>query len=219
MRNKWLIMMLSVMAAGLGLLMIQGCEDSKDTDLSGDLTNDFASESRDSYDTIASEQEIQLTPSGATASRVGEKITFTAQGGQTPYAWSVTDTAVGTVSVQENTHYATYTVATIAKNEIIVQDNKGVRASAAINYTNTVALSITPSPLNITPPAAGTRTLTATGGTAPFTWYVNNTALGTIGATGTTVTYTSLGVTIGTNTITLIDANGTQKTTPANHIN
>ena len=204
------------MSAGLGLLIMQGCEDSKDTDLSGDLTNDFPSESRDSYDTEASEQSIKLTPNTINSTRIGEKITFTAQGGQTPYIWSVADSAAGTIAVQENTHYATYTVATVAENEIVVQDNKGVRASATINRSYST-LSISPSSPNVTIAAGSTYTFTASGGLAPYSWS-SFSARGTITATGVNVTYTTVGATATTNTITLIDANGDKASTTVNHI-
>ena len=141
MKNKWLIIMMSIMSVGLGLIIMQGCENSKDTDLSGDLSNDYQSADRNPIDTDVSTSELQISPKSVKTIRVGEKFSFTVQGGQTPYAWSVADSSAGTVSVAENTHYGTYTVNAIAANEIIAQDNRGVRVSAQITTNSVVAPS------------------------------------------------------------------------------
>jgi len=76
-------------------------------------------------------------------------------------------------------------------------------------FPDVAALTISPSSATI---GAGDTyaVFTAEGGTAPFSWRISDTSLGSIpqGVTAQTITYTRSGTTLGANTITVFDGNG-----------
>ncbi|WP_276134909.1 T9SS type B sorting domain-containing protein [Polluticoccus soli] len=128
--------------------------------------------------------------------------TVTASGGTSPYTYSWNTSPAKTGATATGLSAGTYTVT--------VTDNKGCVTTATATIGQPAAVSATISKTNVSCNGGsnGTATVTAGGGTAPYTYSWNTTPVQT-GATAT-------GLSIGTYTVTVTDANncvGTASTT------
>lgn len=142
---------------------------------------------------------ITISPAGSTgnAKTVGDtsNIQFTASGGTAPYTWSVSAGALPTALTLSSSGLVsgTFTTAGAWTFTITATDSTSATGSATFSGTTTAAPSI----LTITSPPAGnyisiintteSTTLSASGGTGPYTWAV---ATGTL-PTGLTLSSSS----------------------------
>ncbi len=143
-------------------------------------------------------------PAGNVA--VVASVTMTAVGGQAPYSWSVSNTAVATI----NPSSGVLTGVSSGSVTVTAADADGITGSAVV----TVGGAVPPPPpppatMTITPNAANvligsTRQFSASGGTAPYLWWVNNIGVATIDSNTGLLT----GVAAGSVIVTAADANG-----------
>ncbi len=197
-------------AAAIGLLMLlgAGCEGPTDEDNSGVAAylraNPYQSEARDT----PSPNALQISPTRATASIVGQKIVFTASGGYGGYHWGVASEGYGDIRGQE-ANQAIYTCARVGNNDVIVQDDEGHYAVAHIAPV-TDAMTVAPSAVTLSGGALYV-SFSVSGGTPPYSWVAGNPALGTVSyAAGSThaAGYTAVSGAYGQNQITVVDAEG-----------
>ena len=122
--------------------------------------------------------------------------TATATGGTTPYTYAWTPSG-GTNATASGLSAGTYTVT--------VTDNLGCTGTASVTLTATSSITSTVTSTNILCSGGntGTATVTATGGTTPYTYLWNP---------GGETTQTATGLSIGTYTVTVTDANGCNAT-------
>lgn len=153
---------------------------------------------------------ITISPAVANVTRVGQTVVFTiSSGGRAPYSWTRADQTAGTLSISPDTRQVTYTASQVKQNNLMVTDPDGLTAVAEITRSITT-LSMQPSgAYTMVGPNAN---YTAVGGSAPYSWSVVSSgvapALGTVApAAGATTVYTRTAA-VGTNTIILIDAEG-----------
>lgn len=158
------------------------------------------------------DETLSLTPATATLQANGDKYIFTAKGGRTPYSWSLGNTGVGQIEPSGSAQ-AIYTRSAAGNNTLLVTDRLGQVASAQITQpptptTTNSPLAIAPTTLSIASDGVMEK-LTASGGTAPYTWSVQSVALGALDrTTGTFAVYTRNRS--GDNVITVKDAAGTE---------
>jgi hypothetical protein len=152
--------------------------------------------------------ELAANPLKAIASSVnvkcnGEKTgsaTATATGGSSPYTYSWNSTPVQTTATATGLGAGSYTVT--------VKDAKNVTTTAVATITEPSPLNIAATNTNIkcNAGADGSATATVSGGTPPYTYSWNN------GKTTANIT----GLTAGTYTVTVTDANSCMKTATVN---
>jgi len=183
-------------------VVMTGCEDSPDTDNNDDYFEDSAV-SRDPRD-IGITPTLTVAPASATATFIGQAISFTVSGGSGGFKWSVANSA-GSVRV-EGSSMAVYTVGTLSGNSVIVYDSAGHAGVATITGPNDPSLSAAADPISLS--SDGSKSiLTATGGTPPYSWSVTDLALGTLNSgSGQQVVYTRGHV--GDNSVTVSDSTG-----------
>ncbi len=127
----------------------------------------------------------------------GSTQQFTASGGTAPYTWTSSNTAIATVNA------TTGLVTTIAVGTAIISatDTNSISGS-----TSTITVVIPPPPIiTITAPAAAvnlgaTLQLTATGGSAPYTWSTSNATVASIGVTNGLISALTAGTVVATAT-------------------
>jgi hypothetical protein len=190
-----------VLAAALA-----GCEGEKNDPTGADAyfkNNPYSSEDRP--DTLL--PTLDITPSLATLSIIGQEIIFTASGGDGIFHWSISNDN-GEINSQ-GANQCSYKCRKVGNNDVIVQDESGHYASAHITPTID-KMTVTPSSVSL---SAGARyvAFTVSGGTPPYAWTSGNPSLGTISyssATSYTAGYTAVAGAAGQNTITVLDAEG-----------
>ena len=136
---------------------------------------------------------LTVSPATANLARDGERVVFTAAGGEGQYRWSVEDTARGTVTVQDRTQ-ALYERKAAGNNTVVLYDEEGHVAVAAVTQPNAVTLVV--SPANVTVTTNGLQVFTASGGTGAYAWTIITAggAKGTINpGVGVSTLYTSTG--------------------------
>ena len=167
---------------------------------------------------------VKVTPTAASATFIGEELAFIGSGGDGPYIWDIANTSAGSLSVR-GWSQCIYRVKKLEPNDVIVYDQHGHAAIARITVgsaTNTPVTPTptpTPSPLTVSPSGAtlndfgDTVMLTASGGTAPYSWTVANLALGNLNtSSGSTVIYTRSFS--GNNSVTVTDSDGDSRAVP-----
>lgn len=150
---------------------------------------------------------VSVTPATGSAT-VGNTIQFQATGGTPPYTWSVTNTAVGTV----NATSGLFTAALAGSTSVVARDSVGVQGQA------TATVTAAPAALELSPRTSQVATrqslqLTASGGTPPYRWSSNNTAVATVNSTGLVS-----GVSAGSATVSVTDSLGAVQSTVINVI-
>ncbi len=138
---------------------------------------------------------VVVSPTTATLS-VGNTRQFTATGGTAPYAWSISNPAIASISA---TGFLTALAAGTAT--VTATDVNGASSTATVTINPPTGLTVTPAVATV--PVAATQQFSVTGGTAPYTWAVSDPLIATINPAGLLT-----GVTAGTATITATDANG-----------
>jgi hypothetical protein len=150
---------------------------------------------------VTSIPPLMVSPATATVDP-GFQRTFGASGGTAPYSWAVSANNSGG-SITTNGVYTAGTTGNVA-DTVTVTDSVGASASATI--TVPAPLTITNgSGGNLTAAASGQVTLSASGGSGPYTWTLTTNGSG--GSVTTGGVYTA-GPNGGTDTITVTDANG-----------
>ncbi len=143
---------------------------------------------------------VRVTPE-TTNVTVGNSVQFNASGGSEPYAWSVADTAIGSISANGN-----FTAVASGVTRVTAIDANGVRSNdATITVSDTTPVfRITPNTVNLR--VGETANLTASGGNsnAPYFWFSNNPGVVTINfSTGVLTAQAS-----GTTSVMVIDSRG-----------
>ena len=204
---KKLIYSSALFAFTLGMFLFAGCEGDNDPGASG-LDEYFANHPHVSDPRGNTENRISITPESEFVSAKGQQIAFTADGGTGPYQWDLAIPANGTISQSRNWRQGVYTATKVAENSVIVYDRSGFAALAEISVQDggTEDLSITASATSLENDGDKT-VVSATGGTEPYTWAVQDVALGNISSTsGSSVIYTRSNA--GDNGVTVTDQNG-----------
>ena len=155
---------------------------------------------------------LTISPSSVTLTPSSNIVAFTAILNVTnsnlalPITWSLKDESLGSI-VSTTPLGAVYQGnGRTGNNVITARDQYGNEGAAAISMSSSayvITLAASPSVLS---PGTNSCTVTATGGTAPYTWSVGNSSLGSISGSGSSVAYTSSAA--GANSISVTDANG-----------
>ena len=205
---RWVNILIVAMLAASALT---GCE-SEDSPSTGQLDgwfaqNPYVTDPR----TSTHPRAITITPASATITFVGQQQTFQASGGTGPYSWDVADNAVGSIAVLSDSRYALYTASVVNPNSVICYDSQGQAGLAEITGPTDPLVAVA-NPSEITQ-INGRSILTATGGTPPYTWDVDDTALGNLEGgspqQGNSVVYKASQLGSGDNTVRCSDGAGT----------
>ncbi|NCC52120.1 MAG: hypothetical protein EOM20_13005 [Spartobacteria bacterium] len=212
-------MLPAVLLIAVGALFI-GCE-SEDSPETDGLDDYFANHPYVSDPRLAStNSEITIDPSAAQVTSVGQEIIFNGRGGKGPYTWDVSKSRNGTIR-SYGWSQGIYTARRIDVNDVIVYDQQGHAAIAAISAGATPTPSVTPTPTVTPTPAAlavsaspstlsldGSRaSLTATGGSPGYSWSVQDVTLGNVNSSsGSSVGYVRNDA--GDNLVTCTDSAG-----------
>ena len=176
-----------------------GCETDNPPDTGG-LSDYFENNPYESASRTEAEgfRYIRITPSSASVNTLGQVVRFQVDGGTGPYIWTVSAPANGRI-IPSRQNEALYTVYQLAPNDVMVFDIAGRSAVAEIKAP---AAEPEPEPPPIEPLTAsaepstlaadGARSvLTASGGVPPYTWTLQDSALGSLdSSTGASVVYT-----------------------------
>jgi uncharacterized protein YjdB len=127
---------------------------------------------------------------------IGDTLQFTASGGTSPYSWSVSDTSVATIDA--NGLLSALAVGTV---QVTAIDADGITASTAAISVNAVTISVSAPATTVS--VGRNLQFTASGGFAPYSWTVDDTAVASIDTNGVLTA-----IAAGTVTITATDANG-----------
>ncbi|WP_455210569.1 S8 family serine peptidase, partial [Kaarinaea lacus] len=127
---------------------------------------------------------------------VGDTVQFSASGGTVPYTWSVNDVAVATINGN-----GLLTALAQGSIQVTAIDADGIRGTSASIVVNAVTITVTAPSANVS--VGATLQFTASGGSAPYTWSVNDATVASIDASGSLS-----GLAAGTVTVTATDANG-----------
>lgn len=135
----------------------------------------------------------------------GGRSAVNVTGGVPPYRWSVLDGDLGTID-RNSGESVVYTRLRSGDNSVRVTDSEGSTGAVVIQQpASGGALTASASPSSL--PNNGDRaTLTASGGTPPYRWYLQDAALGSLDTDGgSSVTYTRNRP--GDNSVRVTDAN------------
>jgi hypothetical protein len=150
-----------------------------------------------------SASSILVLPSSGQVQKLGT-LTFTTQGGVSPFYFTISSTSIGTVDASTGVFSAANTAGTAT---ITGRDALGTTGTATVTVLATGTIGVSPDAGIV---AIGTTlTFTAVGGTAPLFWTASPATAGTI-VLGTGV-FTATAA--GTETITVVDSAGNTGTT------
>lgn len=132
---------------------------------------------------------LTVSPTSKTVA-FGSNATFQASGGTSPYSWSLSSSAYGTLSTTSGaaTTFTATSVSSSASRSVTltVTDAKSASATASITIanssTNTPAATLTVSPSSRTVSAGTSVSFTASGGTSPYSWSLSSSDYGTLSA-------------------------------------
>lgn len=213
---KKLIQGITVLMIAIATIIcaMPGCENDESVASAEDILPDFNSTRRDDPNL----KSLTIEPESGTVTDVGQVFSFRVTDGKGSFVWEAADSSAGTISVTgSDDRTATYTVAKLADNDIVVYDSQGNVAIAELNRV-TSTLSIIPDSLSIPANIGDQYNLMASGGDAPYTWSVVIPSLGDFtGAEGTNVTYRVGSANAGTNTVVLVDTSGDYTTATIIH--
>lgn len=187
--NKYFLRLSTIlMAAAIAFLVgCEGGDDPGDSNLDAYFANrPYLSDPRGN-----AENPVAISPESEFITVAGEQIAFRAGGGTGPYTWDVAVPANGNIDASANWRVGVYRSTTLSGNSVIVYDRNGYAAVATVSVSGEIDdLTATASP-----DALGTdgekASLSATGGVPPYSWLVDDIALGNIDATsGNSVLYT-----------------------------
>ncbi len=208
-KQRWMILM-NVALLGLAMAVVPGgCETDEVPDTEGVdeyfASHPYISDPREE----GSPRDVTVSPSSIITTNIGEVFVLTADGGEPPYDWDVTDNSAGSIdSPSRDGITATYVTKAVAGNSIIVSDDRGHAAICSVNGNISPAedLTVTADPEELT--EDGDRAVvTVSGGDPGYHWSVANTGLGTIDRnTGESVVYTRKK--FGDNAVTVRDSAG-----------
>jgi len=164
-------------------------------------------------DQTAAAVPLAVTPAGNQSIDASESVSFTASGGDGTYSWSRSETGFGTLSSTSGTT-VTYTAGDETGTQIITVQSGGETVTRRVNQTAAAGggtLAISPSVANAANVNSGaSEVFTASGGTAPYTWTVSNSATGSVSPMqGVNVTYSAVGT--DTQTLTVTDNDGSSQ--------
>lgn len=151
---------------------------------------------------------LEITPSIAQVSIIGQEVVFTVSGGEGAYHWSLANYDNGEVNSQ-GANQCVYKCKKVGNNDVIAQDDVGHYATAHITPV-TDKMTITPASVTLSSGALYV-SFTVSGGTPPYAWTSGSVSLGTISysaATSYTAGYTAVSGAYGQNSITVRDAEG-----------
>lgn len=148
----------------------------------------------------AAAANVVITPTSEVLA-VGERANFTASGGTGPYTWSSSAPSILAINAQGEATAQAVGTATVS-----ARDAGGNLATSGTITVRQILVQASAPAVRV----GGTVQLTATGGTAPYSWTSNNPAVATVSASGTTVTLT--GVSGGNVTVTATDSDGVRGT-------
>lgn len=153
--------------------------------------------------------EFRVNPASVTLSATDRTVVLTAEGGEPPLAWSVTDPALGSVTESGRTVTYTRTDANGA-NTVRVADSRTWTAKAVITQQQDAvpAPTLAVSPAGATLNENGDRVVfTGSGGVGPYQWSVGNGSRGHLEVDGwSQATY--IRDSSGNNTVIVTDAEG-----------
>lgn len=154
------------------------------TDSQGWLASAYITQQDDPEPTTT----LVVSPTSVTLSNDGDKRVFSASGGQTPYQWKLGDSSRGKLEV-DGYSQAIYTRTKAGNNTVILTDGDGHAAIADVIQPSGAKLTVTASPSSLA--KNGDKSiLTASGGVPPYTWSVQDVALGhLLSTTGDSVVY------------------------------
>jgi len=205
MKMQWQLPAL-IFSMGLSALWLQsGCESTSSPDTNGVdsyfANHPYVSDPRNP----TTPSDVSITPANATATYVGQAISFTAKGGSGSYHWDVVNGNGHIASVSDDHSTAVYSVDGIAANTVVVYDEYGLSAIASVGTS--AASSVLISPTSGTCANNGdVLTFAASGGSPPYTWTVLN-GHGSLNTfTGASVLYTRISA--GSNGLTVSDSMG-----------
>ncbi len=191
------------------LALVGGCESSTDEDNAG-VDDYFASNPYVSEDREPAAATMKISPSIATIGIVGQEVVFTVSGGDGKYKWYLANEEYGRITLGRD-NQAIYICLKVGNNTIICRDGSGHGATA---YIKPVSDTMTISPSSITLDLGEGElyaSLSVSGGTPPYQWFVGNSALGVVSysASATEIcSYQAVAGTYGKNTVTVKDADG-----------
>ncbi len=196
----------TLITAAVICMNISGCEDDESVSNADDILGNFSSLDRENL----SLSTLRITPASATVEFVGQKFSFTVDDGKGGFEWEVANAAAGTIEVTGNNgRTAVYTATLVADNDVVAIDSQGNAAVAQISISSAELKISGPDPLEIPGATNGVNvTLTAIGGTPPYSWSAVLPSVGEItSASGDTATY-EVKIEDSTNTVILIDNKG-----------
>lgn len=197
----------AIMTAALlsAAFIFSGCEGGDDPG-AGDLDSYFANNPFVSDPRGSSENPVSISPQSEFVDSAGQQIAFRAAGGTGPYTWDVAVPANGSVNASANWRMGVYTANKVSENSVIVYDRNGYAAIASIGVSAPDDLTASAAPATLS--ADGDKAVvSASGGRAPYTWSVQDVALGNIDTTsGASVLYTRYNA--GDNGVRVTDQNG-----------
>lgn len=206
--GRWMV--IGWLLAPAMILGWAGCEseDSPDTESVDDYfdSHPYVSDPR----APGAKRDVSVSPAEASVTFVGQEIAFYASGGQSPYTWDVADPSAGRMHTSATrAQDARYECLKLKPNSVIVADNQGHAAIATINSSTgspPAALTAAANPTSLS--ADGQKAqLSATGGSPPYTWTVDDAFLGGVSpSVGSSVVYTRNHV--GDNSVTVTDNAG-----------
>ena len=123
-------------------------------------------------------------------------LTLTVLDGTAPFSWTSSNPTTNIIFVNLNTVQLSSTAAGVTS--LTVTDANNISATTGLIEFRTVSVTAAATSVDI----GATIQMTATGGSAPYTWAVNNPASATVDATGLVT-----GITAGTVTVTATDTN------------
>lgn len=158
---------------------------------------------------------LSITPSSVTLGASSNTVTFVADnvasnGLALPLSWSVADGELGSITHSSGLSATYRRTSRDGENTVIARDqyeNEGyatVRQTSVLGTTERLTLSSANTRLTT---STNTTTITVSGGTGPYSWWVDNESIGTVShAGGASAVYT--GKSNGSNAIHVEDANG-----------